>query len=84
MCPGLYADYILKVPRHHEVSCEESVIGENCKDLDLSQLKAVHFIGKVSFRKENKIDNIKKGRRTDPKKRLLSEEATQPRRYNFL
>ena len=54
MCPGLYADYILKVPRHHEVSCEESVIGENCKDLDLSQLKAVHFIGKVSFRKENK------------------------------
>ena len=51
MCPGLYSDYLLKIPRSDGVACSNSEIsGTNCKDLSLKELKAIHFHAKVMYR----------------------------------
>ena len=52
MCPGLYSDYLLKIPRSDDLACSNSEIrsGTNCKDLSLKELKEINFHAKVMYR----------------------------------
>ena len=50
MCPGLYSDYAIEVPRSDVLDCPLIRSGTNCKDLDLSMLKAIHFHAEVMYR----------------------------------
>merc|ERR1719264_2328997 len=49
MCPGLYSDYAIEIPRSDDLDCPKIRSGTNCKDLDLSMLKAIHFHAEVMY-----------------------------------
>ena len=52
MCPGLYSDYAIEIPRSDDddLDCSSIQHGTNCKDLDLTMLKAIHFHAEVMYR----------------------------------
>ena len=58
MCPGVFANYILSVPRSENFECPKLRTGTNCKDLDISRLKAIHFHAKIMYRP---MPGIRKG-----------------------